>query len=244
MKVLGIIPARYGATRFPGKSLAPILNKPMILWVLEGVSESKRLDDIIVATDSDLILKTVTDAGFKAQLTREDHPSGTDRIWEVAQSHDCTHVVNIQGDEPLIRGAVIDQLIAVLDKNPDTKMATMATPLKPENADDPNRVKVVIDDHNRALYFSRSRIPYIVSDATENPYLLHIGIYLYERSFMERFIKHGPSTLEKLERLEQLRALAMGESIEVVRTTAKLMGVDSPDDIPLVEKYLKGPMPA
>lgn len=244
MKIIGIIPARYGATRFPGKSLAPILNKPMILWVLEGVSESKRLDDVIVATDSDIILKTVTDAGFKAQLTRADHPSGTDRIWEVAQSHDCTHVVNIQGDEPLIRGAVIDQLISVLDRNPDTKMATMVTPLKPENADDPNRVKVVIDDHNRALYFSRSRIPHIVGELFDNPYLLHVGLYLYERSFLERFINHGPSMLEKFERLEQLRALEMGESIEVIHTTSRLMGVDSPDDIPLVEKYLKGPMPA
>jgi 3-deoxy-manno-octulosonate cytidylyltransferase (CMP-KDO synthetase) len=218
MKILGVIPARYGAKRFPGKSLAPILNKPMILWVLEGVSESKRLDDIIVATDSD--------------------------IWEVAQSHDCTHVVNIQGDEPLIRGAVIDQLISVLDRNPETKMATMVTPLKPENADDPNRVKVVIDDHNRALYFSRSKIPHIVGNLFDNPFLLHVGLYLYERSFLERFIKHGPSMLEKFEKLEQLRALEMGESIEVVRTTARLMGVDAPDDIPLVESFLKGPMPA
>ena len=240
MKILGIIPARYTAKRFPGKALAPILNKPMILWVVEGVLESNMLDDVIVATDSEVIQKTVTDAGFNAQLTRDDHPSGTDRIWEVVESSDCTHIVNIQGDEPLIKGEIIDQLIGVLDKNPETKMATVVTPLNPEQADDPNRVKVVVSENNQALYFSRSRMPYIVGELFDNPYLLHIGLYLYEKSFLEEFIKHGPSMLEKFERLEQLRALEIGVTIEVVKTTAKLMGVDAPEDIPLIESVLKG----
>jgi 3-deoxy-manno-octulosonate cytidylyltransferase (CMP-KDO synthetase) len=241
MKVLGVIPARWGAKRFPGKALAPILGKPMILWVLEGALKAERLDDVIVATDSDVIHKTVSDAGYKAVMTREDHPSGTDRIWEVARNHDCTHVLNIQGDEPLLKGRTVDQLISVLDNKPEMKMATMITALDPNDAGDPNRVKVVVDDHDRAIYFSRCPIPYSYSDMPHNEYMLHIGLYLYEKRFLRAFIEHGQSRLEKLEKLEQLRALSMGVSIDVVHTSDRLMGVDAPEDIPLVESFLREP---
>ncbi|MBU1023990.1 3-deoxy-manno-octulosonate cytidylyltransferase, partial [bacterium] len=226
------------ATRFEGKLLAPILNKPMILWTLDGARESERLDEIIVATDSELILKTVTDAGFKAVMTRDDHQSGTDRIWEVAENQDCTHVLNIQGDEPLLNGKTVDQLISALDTKPDSKMVTMVTSLNPDEARDPNRVKVVIDENNRALYFSRSLIPYPREISPDHSYLLHIGLYLYEKQFLREFIGHGLSDLEKIEKLEQLRALAMGVSIDIVHTTEKLMGVDAPDDILQVESWL------
>ncbi len=241
MKVLGVIPARYRAKRFPGKALAPILGKPMILWVLEGASQAERLDKVIVATDSDLILKTVSDAGFIAVMTRDEHPSGTDRIWEVAENYDCTHVMNIQGDEPLLKGNTVDQLISVLDTKPEMKMATMINRLNPDDAGDPNRVKVVVDEHDRAIYFSRCPIPYSDSDNPHNEYMLHIGLYLYEKQFLKAFIEHGQSGLEKLEKLEQLRAMSMGVSIEVVHTTDRLMGVDAPEDIPIVESFLRKP---
>jgi 3-deoxy-manno-octulosonate cytidylyltransferase (CMP-KDO synthetase) len=238
MNVIGIIPARYQAKRFPGKPLAPILNKPMILWVLEGVSDSRLLDDVIVATDNEIILKTVREAGYRAEMTRIDHPSGTDRIWEIAEKLDCTHVLNIQGDEPLIKGEVVDQLLSVINSKPDLKMATMVKQLDPGDADDPNRVKVVISEQNRAIYFSRSRIPYVLGDSDKNPYLLHIGMYLYEKNYLRQFIEHGPSMLEKIERLEQLRALEMDIPIETVKTDFRLFGVDAPHDIEQVEKIL------
>ena len=238
MKILGVIPARYGAKRFPGKLLAPILNKPMILWTLEGAKESKRLDEIIVATDSDLILKTVTDAGFNAVMTRDDHQSGTDRIWEAAENYDCSHVLNIQGDEPLLNGKTVDLLISALDTKPDSKMVTVVTTLNPDDAKDPNRVKVVLDEDDRALYFSRGLIPYPRDIASDQSFLLHIGLYLYEKEFLRSFIEHGLSELEKIEKLEQLRALAMGVSIDIVHTSEKLMSVDAPEDIPPVETWL------
>ena len=246
-KILAIIPARYAATRFPGKALAPILGKPMILWVLEGAKQSKRLDEIIVATDSEIIQDTVRHAGFNAEMTRPDHPSGTDRIWEVAQNYDCTHVLNIQGDEPLINGRVIDHLLSILDNKPDFEMATMVKPFERfDDAKDPNRVKVVVDENDRAIYFSRSLIPYPLGlpDNPDYRYLLHVGIYLYRKDFLKRFIEHGRSTLEKIERLEQLRALAMGSEIHIVLTDQTLAGVDSPEDISRVETLLKGPLPA
>jgi len=246
-KILAIIPARYGATRFPGKALAHILGKPMILWVLEGTRQSKRLDNIIVATDSQLIYDTVCSAGFQPAMTSSDHQSGTDRIWEVAQNYHCTHVLNIQGDEPLINGRVIDRLLSILDKKPNLEMATMIKPFERfEDAKDANRVKVVVDENERAIYFSRSVIPYPLglSDYPDYRYLLHVGIYLYRKDFLKRFIEHGQSALEKIERLEQLRALAMGSEIYTVLTDHPLAGVDSPDDIPRVEALLKGPLPA
>jgi 3-deoxy-manno-octulosonate cytidylyltransferase (CMP-KDO synthetase) len=244
---IAIIPARYGATRFPGKALAPILGKPMILWVLEGAKQSKRLDELIVATDSQLIFDIVHAAGYNVEMTRSDHPSGTDRIWEVAQKYDCTNVLNIQGDEPLINGRVIDSILSILDEKPDVEMATMVKPFERlDDAKDPNRVKVVIDENNRAIYFSRSMIPYPLglSEIPDYRYLLHIGIYLYRKDFLQRFVEHGPSVLEKIERLEQLRAIAIGSQIHVVFTDHQLAGVDSHEDIPRVETLLKGPLPA
>lgn len=241
-KIIGIIPARFGATRFHGKPLAKILGKPMILWVLNGASQSHRLDDIIVATDDDSIMDVVENAGYKAEMTCSDHPSGTDRIWEVAQKYDCTHVVNIQGDEPLITGTVIDQLISILDRKPDTCMATLVRHFADdENPNDPNRVKVVCDDSGSALYFSRALIPFPANkDAIKGyPFLLHIGLYLYEINFLKKFIEYGTCTLERIERLEQLRALTMGVKIETVITDATLISVDAPEDIQRVEKYLR-----
>jgi len=246
-KILGIIPARYGATRFPGKTLAPILGKPMILWVLEGASESKHLDDLIVATDNELIISAVQNAGFKTEMTRSDHPTGTDRIWEIAEKQDCTHVLNIQGDEPLITGRVVDRMISILDKKPDLDMATMVRRFSNiDEAGNPNRVKAVVDENDRSLYFSRSLIPYPLGrdEYPDYPYLLHVGLYLYKKEFLQRFIEHGPSPLERIEHLEQLRALSMGAEIETVLTESILISVDSPADIRRVEAYLSGPIPA
>jgi 3-deoxy-manno-octulosonate cytidylyltransferase (CMP-KDO synthetase) len=246
-EILGIIPARYGATRFPGKALAPILGKPMILRVLEGVSGSKYLDDIIVATDNEIILSTVRATGFKAEMTRSDHPSGTDRIWEVAEKHDCDYVLNIQGDEPLITGRVIDSLISILNEKPDLNMATMVKRFSNiDEAQNPNRVKAVVDENGRALYFSRSLIPFPLGRAEfpDYHYLMHVGLYLYKKDFLRKFVEHGQSALERIERLEQLRTLVMGYEIETVLTDSILFSVDTPDDIARVEAYLQGPVPA
>ena len=239
-KAIIIIPARYEAVRFPGKSLAPIHGKPMIQWVYEGALQSKLAGEVIVATDSEFIKNSVDGFNGKCELTSADHQSGTDRVWEVASRHDCEYIINLQGDEPLIKGHIIDSLIQAAIDNPDIEMATLCKPFDSDaDASNPSRVKVVRDENKRALYFSRALIPYIQGTDTPAEPLLHIGIYLFRRDFLEKFIKHPQTPLELCERLEQLRALEMGAKIWVGDIDDTLIGVDEPSDIKLVEKYLE-----
>ncbi len=246
-----VIPARKAATRFPGKVLHPILGKPLILWVVEGATQSRHAKRVIVATDDEEILKTVIDAGYEAQLTRGDHPSGTDRVWEVASGLDAEWIINLQGDEPLIRGDVLDSLYETAVESAGgsgvggVEMATLVRVLSADEVEDPNRVKVVRDIEGNALFFSRSVVPYPrnvklprgESDLMPE-YLLHVGIYLYRRDVLRKFVELGSSPLERIEGLEQLRALENGIAIRCMKTEYEFLGVDAPEDVARVEAAL------
>ncbi|MCS7336909.1 MAG: 3-deoxy-manno-octulosonate cytidylyltransferase [Verrucomicrobiae bacterium] len=243
MKTVGIIPARYASTRFPGKPLALIAGKPLIQHVLERCKRAKSLAELIVATDDTRIAEAVRQF-CKVELTRPDHPSGTDRVAEVAARIECDAVVNIQGDEPLIEPAVIDAVAAALA---DAPMSTAATRLKhPAEYENPNVVKVVVNAAGRALYFSRRTIPYLRDAASRPvaeqlaafPFLKHLGIYGYRREVLLRLVRYPVSALEAAEKLEQLRALENGIEIAVVQVEYESVGVDVPEDVARVEAML------
>ena len=240
MNVVGIVPARYGSTRFPGKPLARIAGKPLIQHVVERCQKAKALSEVIVATDDTRIWEVAQ--GFcRAEMTSPEHPSGSDRIAEVARRCACDAVVNIQGDEPLLDPAVIDAVARALAQ---TEMSTAATRIKDAN---PNVVKVVVNRAGRALYFSRRTIPYLREAASRSageqlaafPFLKHLGIYGYRRQTLLRLVEFPVSPLEAAERLEQLRALENGIAIAVVPVDYDSIGVDVPADVKRVEALLK-----
>jgi 3-deoxy-manno-octulosonate cytidylyltransferase (CMP-KDO synthetase) len=239
--ILGVLPARWGSTRFPGKPLHLIAGKPLIQHVWERCKRCSKLDDVIVATDDDRILAAVEAFGGKAVMTSPDHPTGTDRIAEALRAMPrATHIVNIQGDEPLIDPALIDELAETMAKDPTLDMATAANPLDPSDpaVSDPNVVKVVTALDGRALYFSRSPLPFFRNAVDGLPVLRHKGIYAYSRSFIERFVTWPPSPLERAESLEQLRALENGASIKVLLTEDTSPGVDTPAQALEIERLL------
>ena len=245
MKILGIIPARYASTRFPGKPLALIADKPLLQHVVEQCQKAKSLAEIIVATDDTRIWE-VAQNFCRVEMTRPDHPSGSDRIAEVAERCGGDAVVNIQGDEPLIDPTVIDAVANVLAQN---EMSTAATPIKHlSEYDNPNVVKVVVNAAGRALYFSRRTLPYlrdadsrpVAEQLAAFPFLKHLGIYGYRRETLLRLVKFPVSPLENAEKLEQLRALENGIGIAVVTVDYDSIGVDLPDDVARVEAILKG----
>ena len=240
------IPARYGATRFPGKPLAEIAGKPMLQHVWERACEAGA-ESVVIATDDERISVAATAFGADVCMTRDDHRSGTDRLAEVAQSRgwsDDTIVVNLQGDEPLTPPVVLAQVADDLAAWPSASMATLATPLEDRaRVDDPNVVKVVTDIDGFALYFSRAAIPYGRDDDAANGSILrrHLGIYAYRAGFLQKFTQLAPARLEQLERLEQLRVLAHGYRIHVADAVAiPAAGVDTPEDIARVEAALGG----
>jgi len=249
MKIYGVIPSRFGSSRFPGKPLAVLAGKPLVAWVVEAVSKAKCLNEVLVATDDERIVKAVEDHGGRAAMTPSELPSGTDRIaCAVGDFADDDILVNIQGDEPLIDPALIDRLVAKLTASPKYDMATAVTPIR--NVADfeaKTVVKVVLDRDDGALYFSRAEIP-CDRDNPPGPstfdaqpstlYVRHLGIYAYRGGFLKRYIKEPPCALEKTEKLEQLRALWMGAKIAVVRTDDEGVGVDTPEDAVRVEKLL------
>jgi 3-deoxy-manno-octulosonate cytidylyltransferase (CMP-KDO synthetase) len=243
--LVGIIPARYGSTRFPGKVLVPICGRPLIRHIVERARKAWTLSEIIVATD-DPRVADVVGAFCRVELTSPDHPSGTDRVAEVAARCPCDGVVNIQGDEPLIEPEVINQVAAALADHP---MVTAATPLRdPAEYDDPNVVKVVVRADGRALYFSRRTIPYLRDAASRSvpeqlaafAFLKHLGLYAYQRATLLDLVRLPVSPLEQAERLEQLRALDHGVPIAVVRVEYAGVGVDTPGDVARVERMLGG----
>jgi 3-deoxy-manno-octulosonate cytidylyltransferase (CMP-KDO synthetase) len=239
--ILGVLPSRWGSTRFPGKPLHLIAGKPLIQHVWERCKQCRCLDEIIVATDDQRIKDAVTAFGGKAVMTSPDHPTGTDRIAEVAKGlPHVTHIVNIQGDEPLIDPALIDELATAMANDPSLDMATAANPLNPNDptVNDSNVVKVVTALNGRALYFSRSPLPFFRNRIDELPVLRHKGIYAYQRSFLERYVTWPPSPLEKAESLEQLRALENGASIKVLLTSDTSPGVDTPEQAREIERIL------
>lgn len=240
--IIAVIPARYGSTRFPGKSLALIRDKPMVQWVYERTKRSTLLDRVIVATDDRRILDAVTAFGGDAVMTSEAHATGTDRIAEVAEQLDCTIVVNVQGDEPLIDPRMIDEAVRPLAEDPSIPMGTLAQRITdPAEAVDPNVVKVVMDRKGYALYFSRAPIPWdrdhwagrtVLAGLTlDGPRYKHIGLYVYRRDFLLAYAAMPQTALESIEKLEQLRALEHGHKIKVVITDHESFGVDIPGDL-------------
>jgi len=239
MKSIGVIPARWASTRFEGKVLAEIAGKPMIQHVWERTQQSTILGEVIIACDEQKVFDAVKGFGAQAVLTSQDHPSGTDRIAEVVQPKDCEIVINIQGDEPLIHHSVIDNLIHVLEQETKIQMATVIKFLEDKDEiENPNIVKVVIDEHKNALYFSRCPIPYN-REGKDAFYYKHLGIYAYRKDFLLKFTQLPKSGLEKIEQLEQLRALEAGYKIKTIMTDIKTIGVDTPDDLMQVEQWLK-----
>jgi len=243
MKVLGLIPARYASTRFPGKPLHPIAGKPLIQHVVERCKLARSLSEVIVATD-DARIREVVRPFCRVEMTRPDHPSGSDRIAEVAARCACDAVVNIQGDEPLIDPNVIDAVAAALT---DNEMSTAATVIgRPAEYDSPNVVKVVVNAAGCALYFSRRTIPFLRDAASRSaaeqlaafPFLKHLGVYGYRRETLLRLVKCAVSPLEAAEKLEQLRALENGIAIAVVKVNYDSVGIDMPEDVARVETLL------
>ena len=243
-RVIGVIPSRWASTRLPGKPLVEIAGKPMIQRVAEQVVKAKALDGVIVATDDQRIVDAVASFGIpgvKAVMTREDHPSGTDRIAEAVAGEDCDVVINIQGDEPLMDPALIDRLGGVMLSG-DWDMATAATPiLNDEDLKDPGVVKAVFGRDGQALYFSRAPIPFERDAGTDasGAHFRHIGIYAYRRDYLLRLVEEPPCRLETLEKLEQLRALHIGCRMNVLEVDDVGIGVDTPEDVKKVEQILK-----
>ncbi|MES2922732.1 MAG: 3-deoxy-manno-octulosonate cytidylyltransferase [Verrucomicrobiota bacterium] len=239
--ILGVLPSRWGSTRFPGKPLHLIAGKPLIQHVWERCQQCSRLDEIIVAVDDERIRDVVIAFGGKVAMTSPDHPTGTDRIAEAVKAvPQATHIVNIQGDEPLIDPALIDELAAAMAADSTLDMATAANPLDPSDpaVQDPNVVKVAVALDGRALYFSRSPLPFFRNPVEGLPVLRHKGIYAYTRSFLERYVTWPPSPLEKAESLEQLRALENGATIKVLLTDDTSPGVDTPEQAREIERLL------
>lgn len=243
MKIIGVIPARFGSTRFPGKPLALIAGKSLIQRVVEQCEKAKSLSEVIVATDDTRIWEVVQNF-CRCEMTSPDHPSGSDRIAEVAERVGCDAVVNIQGDEPLIDPNVIDTVAGALETS---DMSTAATRIKEiSEYDNPNVVKVVVNSSNHALYFSRRTIPFLRDAASRStseqlaafPFLKHLGIYGYRRETLLRLVKFPVSPLETAEKLEQLRALENGIQIAVAKVDYDSIGVDLPEDVARVEKIL------
>jgi 3-deoxy-manno-octulosonate cytidylyltransferase (CMP-KDO synthetase) len=236
MPAVIVIPARYSSTRLPGKPLLKETGKYLIQHVHERACQARRASAVVVATDDPRIVAAVRSFGGRAVMTRRDHPSGTDRVAEVARSLNADVVVNLQGDEPLIDPAALDLLIGRLENDSQTGMATLACPIHtPEQYHNLNCVKVVCDDAGRALYFSRSPIPFIRDgqpDFGARPprFFQHIGIYAYRKDFLVQFAATPPAVLEKLEKLEQLRALALGCKIAVGLVDQPMIGVDTYED--------------
>lgn len=240
MKVLGVIPARYHSTRLPGKPLQMIGNKPMIQWVYEGACKASLLDEVLVATDDERIFQAVCNFGGKAELTSPDHPTGTDRLAEVARRNPADIVVNIQGDEPLIQGKVIDSIVRPLMDDPSLAMSTAKFRLTdPEQIKEASVVKVITDENDNALYFSRAPLPY-PRNSQSAVYWKHIGLYGYRYEFLLKFIELPQTMLELSESLEQLRALGYGYRIKVIEVAADSIGVDTPDDLERVRRILGG----
>lgn len=243
MKVTAIIPARYASTRFEGKPLADILGKPMIQHVYERVKKAKSVENVLVATDDQRIFDAVLVFGGEAVMTSPNHPTGTDRLAEVARGIDSDFIVNVQGDEPLINPEMIDEAIAPLIEDASIVMGTLKCLIsKVEELENSAVVKVVVDKDDFALYFSRSAIPFVRDKAGEGSpvrHFRHIGLYVYSRQFLLDYAMMEPSPLENAEKLEQLRAIENGFKIKVVTTEHESVGVDRPEDLEIVKEIMK-----
>ena len=240
--VVAVLPARWGSTRFPGKALHPIAGRPLIQHVWERCTRAKKLAGVIIATDDMRIARAAFDFGADVAMTSRRHKSGTDRVAEVARTlRGVSHVINVQGDEPMISPRLIDQLAGTLLEEKKVGMITAASRFTPgEDVTDPNIVKVVLDQESNALYFSRAAIPCARDGISLVPHYRHQGIYGYSLPLLLKFVKWKPTRLEQTEQLEQLRALEHGVRIRVAVTSRVSTGVDRPQDVAIVERLLLG----
>lgn len=250
MKITAVIPARFASTRFPGKALAEIGGKPMIQHVYERASRATLVSDVIVATDDERIRQAVLGFGGVCRMTRTEHETGTDRLAEVAAGLDADIIVNVQGDEPLIVPAMIDQAVRPFLDEPGLRMGTLKTRIKClHDFLSPNVVKVVTCHNSNALYFSRSPLPFfrdkwqdLKDESFASGKLLcykHVGLYVYRRDFLIQFAAMAPTFLEISEKLEQLRAVENGIPIRVIETEFESIGVDTPDDLAKARERFK-----
>lgn len=242
MKIIGIIPARYESSRFPGKPLIDLKGKTMIQRVYEGAKKSSKLSQVIVATDDQRILDHVISFGGEAVMTSENHTNGTDRCAEVASSINCDVVINIQGDEPLVDYRQLDELCSAFEDESVTIATLGIKGVTEEERNNPNRIKVVLDGKSNALYFSRSPIPNTANGKSEIievfPFFRHIGLYAYRSDTLKELTQLAPTELEKVESLEQLRWLYYSYKIRLVETTIETPNIDVPEDVEKVLGYL------
>lgn len=240
--VVGVIPARWGSTRLPGKMLAEISGKPLILHTLLNAEHAKTLDKLIVATDDERIAEAVRPSGHEVIMTDPDLPSGSDRIWAAVQDREeYDIIVNIQGDEPLLPVGVIDRTVERLLGDESLEVTTAACPLPPQRHDNPSAVKVVVDQQGLALYFSRAPIPAFRSTPVVPSLLrLHVGLYVFRREALRRFCQWPRTPLERAEKLEQLRLLEHGVAVGVVDVPGAGRGVDTEEDLEQVRRALGG----
>lgn len=243
-KILTVVPARYASSRFPGKIIELVAGKPLVLHAYERAQQASLVTEVLIAADDPRIVDALKPFGARVVLTRPDHPSGTDRIAEVAAQIEADVVVNVQGDEPLIHGETIDACIRPLLDDPEVVMSTARVLItEPAKITNPNVVKVICDTRGRALYFSREPIPHI-RDAAERAqapacYWEHVGLYAYRRDFLLAYARMPQTPLERLEKLEQLRALENGYRIAVIDTDYEGVGVDTPEDLARVRAILE-----
>jgi 3-deoxy-manno-octulosonate cytidylyltransferase (CMP-KDO synthetase) len=241
VRVLGVIPARFASSRFPGKSLAILAGKPVLQHVFERASRARYLSDLVIATEDERIYQAARSFGASVRMTRSDHRSGTDRVAEVASGSDAQVIVNIQGDEPLIDPDAIDAATLSLLHDRNLSMSTLKKLIEdPDEITNPNVVKVVTNQAGEAIYFSRSPIPYLRGEGV--PCYKHIGLYVFKRDFLLGYPSLPVGPLERAECLEQLRALENGFSIQVVETEYESLGVDTPEDLERVAQLFAQPM--
>jgi 3-deoxy-manno-octulosonate cytidylyltransferase (CMP-KDO synthetase) len=242
-RVVVVIPARYGATRLPGKPLVLLAGKPMIRRVYERAKLAQRVDQVIVATDDERILKVVEGFGGEARMTRTDHRTGTERVGEVAAHVAGDVFVNVQGDEPLLDPAAVDMAVSSLLEEPQASISTVATPVKtPGDIMDPNVVKTVLDFDGNALYFSRAPIPWVrdTGNKIQVRHLKHLGLYVFQREALLEYPTLPQGELERIEQLAQLRWMENGWKIRVAEVEHDAVSVDVPEDVARVEKLLQG----
>lgn len=244
--VWAVIPARYASTRFPGKILAPLRGRPLVLWVVHAVRRARGIDRIVVATEDERVRTALRGEDVDVVLTSADHPSGSDRIGEAISGSDAAVVVNVQGDEPLLDPAALEVLLESLSQDPRAGASTLVSPLEADSFEDPNAVKVARAADGHALYFSRAPIPGVHPQRTLTlPRWRHIGLYAYRRPALDAFLAAGPTPLELQEGLEQLRLLEIGVRIAVGEVAAHAPGVDVPADLERCERILargRGPV--
>ena len=241
MKTIGVIPARYDSTRFPGKPLAKIAGKPMLQWVVEAAKQASSLGRLIVATDDQRIADLCNTIDVQVVMTDSQLPTGSDRVWQAVKDLDGEVIVNIQGDEPLLKAATIDQLLLSFTDS-TVEMATLARDINAQELINENTAKIVTNQAGDAIYFSRLPIPYSrlrPESGVLACVLKHIGMYAFRKDFLGRYCRHGPTQIEQLEGLEQLRALYIGAKIRVVKVEDESWGVDNPEDIQKIEAILK-----